>query len=416
MDRIILHLDMNSYFASCEQQDRLDWRGKPLGVCEHLGGIIIAASREAKRWGIKTGTPVWEAKRRYPKVILTKTNAERYRFYTRRWLALVSDYTGSVEQASIDEAFLDLTPVVGQAKDPWGAAAEVASDIKRRMPLEVGDWLTCSVGISDCKLVAKIASNLKKPDGLTVVRPEDKERLYGLLELTDIPGIGARRAARLKALGIATVRELRDCPLSHLVASFGVAGYHLHRAGQLAGSWKEPVEDQANLKSMGHMYTLERQFRDSRYLLPVLSRLCEMVAERLRRKRLVAGALFVGVRLGLRGGQFGRRRDHRWWQGHARLDAPTADGRRLFLEARELLREGLADARSCYLVAVTASTLSPAHEQLALLPDRPSDPAISQALDRINARYGPGTATRAESWLAQSIIRDSVGFGRIKER
>src|SRR5580692_3603859 len=103
MQNIIFHLDMNSYFASVEQQDHPEWRGKPLGVCEHLGGIIIAASIEAKRWGIKTGTPVWEARKLYPKIILTKTRPDRYRLYIRRVIAIAGDYTSKVEQASIDE-------------------------------------------------------------------------------------------------------------------------------------------------------------------------------------------------------------------------------------------------------------------------------------------------------------------------
>ena len=109
MQPIIVHIDMNSYFATCEQQDNLEWRGKPLGVCEHLGGIIIAASIEAKKWGIKTGTPVWEARKLYPKIILTKTNPDRYRFYTARFLKVFADYTDKIEKYSIDEAFLDFT-------------------------------------------------------------------------------------------------------------------------------------------------------------------------------------------------------------------------------------------------------------------------------------------------------------------
>ena len=109
MVNIIMHLDMNSYFATVEQQDNPDWRGKPLGVCEHLGGIIIAASIEAKKWGIKTGTPVWEAKKLYPKIILTHTRAEAYRNYNRKLVKLVSDYVSEVEVASIDEVYLDMT-------------------------------------------------------------------------------------------------------------------------------------------------------------------------------------------------------------------------------------------------------------------------------------------------------------------
>ena len=100
---------MNSYFASVQQQDNPAWRGRPLGVCEHLGGIIIAASVEAKRWGIKTGTPVWEARRLYPKIILTKTNPERCRLYIKRVMKIAGGYTAFVEQASIDELFMDIT-------------------------------------------------------------------------------------------------------------------------------------------------------------------------------------------------------------------------------------------------------------------------------------------------------------------
>src|SRR3990167_4555999 len=111
MQTIIMHLDMNSYFASVLQQDNPEYRGKPVGVCEHLGGIIIGASIEAKKWGIKTGTPVWEARKLFPKIILTHTHPDRYRFYTKRMLKVVSDYTAYVEKDSIDEVFLDITKV-----------------------------------------------------------------------------------------------------------------------------------------------------------------------------------------------------------------------------------------------------------------------------------------------------------------
>src|SRR5476649_1910891 len=116
MQTIIFHLDMNSYFASVEQQDNPGYRGKPLGVCEHLGGIIIAASVEAKRWGIKTGTPVWEARKLYPKIILTQTHPDRYRFYIKKVMAVVGDYTNFVEQASIDEMYADVTSVCNVRK------------------------------------------------------------------------------------------------------------------------------------------------------------------------------------------------------------------------------------------------------------------------------------------------------------
>ena len=307
MQPVIAHIDMNSYFATVEQQDNPAWRGKPVGVCEHLGGIIIAPSVEAKRWGIKTAMPVWEAKRLYPKIILTKTHPERYRYYTSKFLKVFGDYTDRIEKYSIDEAFLDLTlacniraPRNGKLVriDPWEEAQVIAKEIKRRITTEVGDWIRCSVGIGYSKLIAKIASDLQKPDGLVVVRPEDKAALYNRLKLTDVPGIGYRMKRNLGELGIKTLADLRDYPVTKLVTHFGIQGYHLHSMGQLEGSWKEGFGDDViaePLKSIGHMYTIPMEFRKQKVLKPVLYKLCEMVGARLRVNGLMGDTVHVYV-------------------------------------------------------------------------------------------------------------------------
>ena len=330
MVNIILHLDMNSYFASVIQQDKPEYRGRPLGVCEHLGGIIIGASIEAKKWGITTGTPVWEARKLYPKIILTHTTAERFRFFTRKLIKLVSDYTDDVEVYSIDEVFLDITRVCNVKKfsifnfqfskiDPFIEAVAIAKEIKRRMKTEVGDWLTCSIGIAENKVLAKVASDLKKPDGLVVIvtgedrksilfersreqlgqnlgSPQgrtlnfavyDKTELYHRLKLTDIPGIGHRQEKNLNQLGIKTLLDLKNYPKSHLIARFGrVAGHHLYYLGQLESTWKADVNQDQDIKSIGHMYTLPKEYREKKFFIPVLYKLCEMVGRRLRRKDL----------------------------------------------------------------------------------------------------------------------------------
>ncbi|MCX6797279.1 MAG: hypothetical protein NTX98_02265, partial [Candidatus Doudnabacteria bacterium] len=282
MQSIILHLDMNSFFASCEQQDNPKWRGRVLGVCEHLGGIIIAASIEAKKWGIKTGTAVWEAKKIYPKIILTRTRPEAYRLYNRKLVKLVSDYTGDVEVYSIDEVFLDITRVcnisrlviASEAKqsnlklprrfaprndsvvNPFEEAVKIAKEIKCRMKREMGEYLLCSIGIAENKLLAKIASDMQKPDGLVVITENQNEKikmqnlgvfsftkneLYNRLALTDVPGIGQRTESRLRSLGIKTLLDLKNYPKSKLVALFGVPGHHLYNLGQLQGSFHPEV-------------------------------------------------------------------------------------------------------------------------------------------------------------------------------
>lgn len=422
MQPVIAHIDMNSYFATCEQQDNLSWRGKPVGVCEHLGGIIIAASVEAKKWGIKTGTPVWEAKRLYPKIILTKTNPSRYRHYTGKFLRVFADYTDRIEKYSIDEAFLDFTkasniriPVRGadgvtrlQSVDPWEEARRMALEIKARMKREVGDWITCSVGLSYSKLVAKIASDLQKPDGLVVVRPEDKPQLYHRLKLTDIPGIGSRMERQLQGVGIKTLTGLRDYPLSKLVSQFGIYGYHLHSMGQLEGSWHEGFEDSDSMKSIGHMYTIPAEFRKQKVLRPVLYKLSEMVASRLRTNQMMGDGIFVHV----------RDCDHGGAHRGGKVDGYLQDGREIYLQAMRLLRLTGADLdsldRKLSRVGVTVSGLVPYESQINLFQRHQSEPLL-QALDRINSKYDDFTIARTPAFLARDIIRDSVGFGRMKE-
>jgi DNA polymerase-4 len=422
MESVIAHIDMNSYFASCEQQDRPEWRGKPLGVCEHLGGIIIAPSVEAKRWGIKTAMPVWEARKLYPKIILTKTNPERYRFYTARFLKVFEDYTDRIEKYSIDEAFLDLTKACNirtrqndqwLPADPWEEAVRIAQEIKTRMQTEVGDWIRCSVGISYSKLVAKIASDLQKPDGLVVVRPQDKVSLYNRLELTDVPGIGSRMKRNLGQLGIRTLADLRDYPLSKLVAHYGIQGYHLHSMGQLEGSWKESFDetlDQSDgtMKSIGHMYTVPQEFRSHKVLRPVLYKLSEMVGARLRVNEVMGNGIHVNVydpervRVG-KGMQ---------------LSYYLRDGRDIYLEAMNLLKQSgqLKELeKHSYLIGVTVFGLAPENGQESLFDAAQRRTRLVKALDKINNKYDDFTVARVPAFLARNIIRDSVGFGRMKE-
>ncbi len=439
MPRIIMHIDMNSYFASCEQQDNLAWRGKPLGVCEHLGGIIIAPSVEAKRWGIKTGTPVWEAKKLCPDIILTTTNPDRYRYYTARFLKVFEDYTKDIERYSIDEAFLDVTRVTnvesqsGDARrtmvDPYEEAARIGREIKERMKTEVGDYLRCSVGIGWSKLIAKIGSDMQKPDGLTVLRPEDKPFLYKRLTLVDIPGIGNRQARRLGQKGIRTLADLRDCPLGHLVHWFGIMGYHLHSMGQLEGLWHESFAEAAPIKSVGHMYTVAQQYRTRVGVAEkVLYRLSEMVARRLRALGMGATGLAAHV----------MDKDYAHHGGQRQLGIPIAVGRDIFTAARHAIlaeHEG-AWPETIYRVGVTAFGLRPLAQQLSLFPEVNRRFKVTAALDKINEKYtqeewsvareraalGSGSGQRGAdvilpcpAFFAQDVIRDSLGFGRMRE-
>jgi DNA polymerase-4 len=412
--QIIAHIDFNSYFASCEQQDRPEWRDKPLGVCEHLGGIIIAASVEAKRWGIKTGTPVWEARKLYPKIILTPTTPDRYRHYTGKFLKVLGDYTDDIDKYSIDEAFVYITEAcnikVRQGVtgwkwiDPFEEGRRMALEIKRRITAEVGDYLRVSIGVGWNKFVAKIASDMQKPDGLVVVRPSDKPMLYEKLQLTDLPGIAKRQERNLNALGIKTVADLRDYPEMNLVTHFGIMGYHLHRMGQLEGSWKETFDDDP-IKSMGHMYTLPMQYRNKPVLKPVLYKLSEMVAARLRANDLMGDHIHAHV----------HDADYNCYGQGRKLGYSVMDGRDIYLEAARIVDKQLPAGSPVKLIGVTVSGLTELVHQQSLFPPVEKRRRIAGALDIINEKYDDFTITRVPAFLARDIIRDSVGFGRMKE-
>jgi len=411
-EQVIFHIDMNSYFASCEQQANPFLRGKPIGVCEHLGGIIIAPSIEAKKLGIKTACPVWEARKIYPKIILLHTDPEKYRNTTARFLEIFSAYTEEIEKYSIDEAFLNMTANLRGAAEPWAAASQIGLEIKAKMKKYVGDWIKCSIGIGPSKLIAKIGSELKKPDGLTVVPPDKIDTLYDQLKLTDIPGIASRTERNLNAIGIKTLRDLRDYPQSKLVAHFGIMGYHLSEIGQLRGSWRETeFGEQAPIKSMGHVYTLPKTSSDRKLALKVLYKLSEMVGRRLREAGMAGNIVhFVAS---VKGQDYAGKQK--------KLNYFTADGREIFMEAAKIFEENFGspgsarNSKTFRLIGVTVAGLQPAANQQALFGSDRREKLLISALDKINDKYGDFTVARIPAWQAREVIRDSIGFGRMKE-
>lgn len=407
--RIIYHIDMNSYFASCEQQANPFLRGKPVGVCEHLGGIIIAPSIEAKKMGIKTATPVWEAKKLCPGIILLHTDPEKYRSVTHKFLKIFLSYTEHVQKLSIDEAFLDMTDTLRSElrnkRDPWVRAEQIALEIKSKIKKSAGEWINCSIGIGPDKLIAKIASDMRKPDGLVIVRPENKQMLYDNLKLTDIPGIGSRTEKNLNLIGIRALKDLRDYPEPNLVAHFGVMGRHLHNIGKLEGSWYEhEFEKEQEIKSMGHAYTLPQATYDKKTVLQVLYRLSEMVGRRLRAAGL-CGDIVHFIANGKSGGYSGKSK---------KIGYFISDGRDIFLESSALFLKNSV-SWPLRLVGVTVAGLKAYAAQQPLFEQEKRKNRLMRFLDTINDKYGDFTIARIPAWQARNFIRDSIGFGRMKE-
>ncbi|MEM1684287.1 MAG: DNA polymerase IV, partial [Nanopusillaceae archaeon] len=207
---IVFHIDMDAYFASVEQQARPWLRGKPLVVSGRpdIHSVVAAASKEAKRFGIKAGMPTWEAKRLCPHVIFLPGDPDKYESVTRRFLAILVTYTPMVEVYSIDEVFLEATDVVRRYPDPVALARE----IKARFREELGEWITCTIGIAPNKLLAKLATEQAKPDGIRWIKPEEVPAVLKATPVEAVCGIGPRIARRLSHMGVWTLADLQRIP------------------------------------------------------------------------------------------------------------------------------------------------------------------------------------------------------------
>lgn len=211
MQRTILHLDMNSYFATAEQQANPWLRGRPVGVVKAEGReCVIAASIEAKKFGVKTGVTVWDAKRLCPQIILVPSDMDKYFSLTQRMIKILADYSPTLEVFSIDECFVD----VSQTQKFWtGGVYEMALELKQKVKESLGEWIKCSIGISFTKLLAKLASEMKKPDGLTFLTPENYLRETENVAVSEVCGIGRARTTILQSMGVTTLGEARRLSL-----------------------------------------------------------------------------------------------------------------------------------------------------------------------------------------------------------
>jgi DNA polymerase-4 len=294
MQKTILHIDFDSFFASVEQQLNPALRGRPIGITATNGrNCIIAASREAKSFGIKSPSRTYEALKICPTITFVPAHFVEYWEISKKFLRICSSYSPFVEVFSIDEVFMDVT----QTAYLFGGTSSLIRTIKKRLAQEVGPYITVSVGISYNKLLAKLASGLKKPDGIMEIQSDDVIPVYSTAKLTDICGIGGRIENRLNQLGIYTLIHLRLAPLSTLIAEFGeVEGKFLKDIGMAIDKRAViPYTEAPEVKSVGRNYCLPQNEYDERIVLQNIYELCEEVALKLR--RLGKKARTVGIYL-----------------------------------------------------------------------------------------------------------------------
>lgn len=408
-----LFLDLNAYFASVEQQERPELRGRPVIVAP--GGVettvAIAASYEAKARGVSTLMKVWEAKRICPDIEIVAPRHELYIDYHDRIIAEIGRHVPVTRICSIDEVACRL---LDNENDEAGAVA-LAGRIKAGIAANVGDWLKCSIGIAPNRLLAKLATDMMKPDGLVVLRGEELPgRLFGL-KLTDIAGVGAKMAARLARDGVTDIEQLCSRPpKSARDAWGGVDGDRLWWA--LHGV--ELPERVTHMRSIGHSHVLSPRSRASEPARLAARRLAMKAASRLRRKGARARLLVLHVRMEEGGGK---------WRASAKLPA-TQDSFRIVAGLNALWARLRAETRAAPLrmVGVTLANLEqaaaeqgslfarlePGHELARAVRTE----ALSRALDRINTRFGRNAATLGPVGEGRAgRIGTSIAFGRIPE-
>jgi len=380
MERTILHIDMDAFFASVEQVVNPDLKGKPIIVSgSHARTVVLTASYEARAFGIRTGMTLPEAKRLCPNLIRVSAHNDRYADTCHRLLQIYERYTPIVEVFSVDEAFLDLTGSVRL----FGSSETVAKMIKAAVGKQFG--LSSSIGIAPNKLLAKLASGLKKPDGLVILKPYDISMVLEDLPIQQLCGIGPALEKQLKAMGIETCGQLGRASVELLTHHFGVIGFRLHQMGQGLDSTPVIPSDQApEAKSIGHSMTLERDLSDLREIESVLFYLAEMVGQRARRESYLGRKITVTFRYS----------DFETFSRQASLPKPTQDGLEIFQAARKILRCTRLK-QAIRLAGVSLSHLIKDPGQEVLFEGSKRRTTLLQTMDAINNRHGEFTLTWA---------------------
>ncbi len=288
--RHILHVDMDAFFASIEQRDNPDLRGKPVvvGGLPETRGVVAAASYEARRYGIKSAMPMATAVRLCTGLIIVSSHHGRYRSVSSQLMAIFSDYTPLVEPVSLDEAYLDVTGCTHL----FGTLKDIAKKIQNRIAGEL--QLTASVGVGPNKLVAKLASDYRKPEGLTVISPQEVESFLANMPVEKVWGIGPRTCSELQKIGVTTVGKLQGISLDFLMQRFGKHGKVLYELSR--GLDERPVITEQKAKTMGKEITFPKDIRDVPRVKNTLWELAEAVCHRMRKKGLVCASVTLKLK------------------------------------------------------------------------------------------------------------------------
>jgi len=378
--RKIIHVDMDAFYASVEQRDDPILLAKPVvvGGKPNSRGVVSAASYEARKFGIHSAMPMAEAFRRCPHAIFLPVNMNKYKEVSLEIRQIFLTYTPMVEPISLDEAFLDVT----RSSSLFGPVNTIALTIKQRIQQELN--LTASVGVASNKFLAKLASDLKKPNGFVVVQPDTVQELLDPLSIERIWGVGKKTAEQLHKLNIKTVRDLRRLDLKYLTQLFGILGSQLYQLAQ--GIDDRPVESDRVVKSVGRETTFATDTAECDMLETELLKLAVDIGRRMRKKAFRGKTITLKVRYN----------DFRTVSRSYTLSQATDSDDVIYKEACNLLRE-VSPKQPLRLIGLTLNNLTDKSEcQLSLFSEQQRDnETLTKVIDLVNEKYGEKSITRA---------------------
>ncbi|MDO8591340.1 MAG: hypothetical protein Q7R60_00200 [bacterium] len=395
----VMHIDLNSCFATVEQQARPLLRGKPLAITNRLtkNACVVAASIEAKALGVKVGMTFSDAKILAPKLIMLETDPPKYHHVYQILVSIMRSYSPNVVMKSIDEGIINFEGTTGTINKQ--SLTAVGYEIKQRLRDEVGCWMRCNIGIAPNRFLAKTAASLHKPDGLDIIDHTNLHRTLSQLKLTDLSGIAERNQARLNARGIYTPLQFLDAPADvlrrHVFKS--VCGEDWYQ--RLRG-WE--VDDyETSTKVVGRQFVLDDMRPSEETLRSRLAYLCETTAMKLRYKNLCARGLYIYILYA--GGDS--------WYERRMFKSTFFSNAEVYRRATLLFnRRPLGDF--VRMIAVSCYALEPSNiSQVSLLDEINREVWLTQAVDTINAQFGEFTVTTATSLSAKDTVKQKIPFG-----
>jgi DNA polymerase-4 len=395
---MIMHIDLNSCFATVEQQARPLLRGKPIAIVNRRTDqtMIVTASYEAKAMGVKLGMKLRDAKILCPELIGIESDPPKYRYVYHKLLDIMKDYSSHVTMKSIDEGVIDFhdSPAATADRD----LEEIGQEIKQRLKDEIGVWMRCNVGIATNRFLAKTAAGLHKPDGLDVITPANLRETLSTLELTDLTGIAGRNEKRLNSVGIFTPLDFLDAdPVTLQKVVFkSVVGMWWYK--RLRGWEVDDVE--TDIKRVGRQYVLESFDLSYDEITQRLHHLCESVGSRMRSQNKAARGIYV----------YAKTLRREYWHASSLSMLPFHSDQTIYAQARRLFEKAPDQLKEigvhCYeLESMEDSQLSLFNDQIV------RERQVTNAIDDINKRWGDRTIHSADTLGTGMYVKQKIPFG-----